>query len=257
MKLRRTTRELLTTSIRRLAVPAAGLWLAAAALAGCGIEERTHASQAAAQPSESPTDVYAWPEGEVDIAVLELRDRGEIHLALYPQLAPRNVASFVSLAENGFYDGVTFHRVIRDFVVQAGDPLTRDDDPANDGRGGLDYSIDDEFSDAPLVRGVVAVANEGRPNSGGSQFFIMHKDRRGLDGQYSVFGRVVAGIHLVDDVALTETDVGARWGPAHRPLEDIVIERIRIERAAAGRDTAIADSGGGAGISADGGSVHR
>ena len=196
-------------------------------LAGCGVAERPRASQA----GDSSNDSYSWPAQGFHVAVLELKERGEIRIALYPQLAPTNVESFASRAEEGYYDGVTFHRVIKDFMIQGGDPFSRDDDPANDGRGHLDQTIADEFSDAPFLRGVVAVANEGRADSGGGQFFIMHQDQRGLDGQYTVLGRVIAGIHLVDDVALTQTDIGARWGPANRPIEDIVIESVRIERA--------------------------
>lgn len=211
---------------------AGSLWLVilvavSVLLAGCGVAERPHA----AGGDESPSDDYSWPTQDYHVAVLELKDRGEIQIALYPQLSPANVESFASRAESGYYDGVTFHRVIKDFMIQGGDPYSRDDDPANDGRGGADETTDDEFSDAPFARGVVGVANEGRPDSGGSQFFIMHKDQRGLDGQYTVLGRVIAGLHLVDDVAHTETDIGARWGPVHRPIEDIVIDSVRIERA--------------------------
>jgi len=219
-----------------------GCALLGCALLGCGVEERPHA----ALPNESATDVYAWPEQASKIATIKLKQRGEIRIALYRELAPTNVESFASLAKQGFYDGLTFHRVIPDFMIQTGDPLTRDDDPRNDGKGGLPYTLDDEFSDAPFVRGVVAVANLGRANSGGSQFFIMHKDRRGMDGTYTVLGKVVAGLHLVDDVALTQTDVAGRWGPPNRPLEDVVIEEIRVEDASgsdAGGGREIADAG--------------
>jgi cyclophilin family peptidyl-prolyl cis-trans isomerase len=220
----------------------ASLVVVSAVLAGCGVAERPHA----AQDSGSPSDDYSWPTQDYHVAVLELADRGEIQFALYPQLAPKNVESFARRAEAGYYDGVTFHRVIKDFMIQGGDPYSRDDDPANDGRGGADETTFDEFSDAPFVRGVVGVANEGRPDSGGSQFFIMHKDQRGLDGHYTVLGRVIAGLHLVDDVAHTETDIGARWGPVHRPIEDIVIDSVRIERASdrAAKASAVASASG-------------
>lgn len=231
MRVRQSTQDSTVSATSRFAVlarsPLAVILLAAVMQLGCGVEERPHA----AAQNETSTDVYAWPEGDADIAVLTLKDRGEIRIALYPELAPNNVAAFTSLAESSYYDGVTFHRVIRDFMIQAGDPLTRDDDPTNDGNGGMSTPLDDEFSDAPFARGTVAVANKGRPNTGGSQFFIMHKDRRGLDGHYTVLGRVIAGIHLVDDVAFSETDIGARWGPADRPIVDVVIERVQIERA--------------------------
>jgi peptidyl-prolyl cis-trans isomerase B (cyclophilin B) len=223
-----SARPAAVAGVFRFATGCVFLLSVATGIAGCGVAERPHAAEGG---ESATTHGYSWPAQDFHLAVLELKDRGEIHLALYPQLAPENVESFASRAEEGFYDGVTFHRVIKDFMIQTGDPLSRDEDPANDGRGGLDQSLTDEFSDAPFLRGVVALANEGREDSGGSQFFIMHQDQRGLDGRYTVLGRVTSGIHLVDDVALTETDIGARWGPLHRPLEDIFIERIRIERA--------------------------
>ena len=188
---------------------------------GCGSE---------APPGEAAApEAFAWPEGGHREAVLSLRDGGEIRVALYPELAPASVANFEKLASEGFYDGLTFHRVIPDFMIQAGDPLTRDDDPRNDGRGGPGYTIPDEFGPAPFTRGAVAMANTGQPDSGGSQFFIVHRDSPHLAGGYSLFGRVVSGWEAVDAVAAVATDVGGRWGPANRPIEPVVIERIRIE----------------------------
>ena len=170
MRPQRPTTSLLASSIGAIAVLTCVSLTTMLAL-GCGVEERPHA-----ELNEQATDLYDWPEDASEIAVLDLRNGGEIRFELYPQLAPEYVGSFTSLTERGFYDGLTFHRVIANFMIQTGDPLTRDDDPANDGSGGLDSSLADEFSDAPFVRGVVAVANEGRPNSGGSQFFILQKD---------------------------------------------------------------------------------
>ena len=188
---------------------------------GCGSEP---------PPGEAAeAQAFAWPEGPHREAVLSLRDGGEIRVALYPELAPASVANFEKLASEGFYDGVRFHRVIPGFMIQAGDPLTRDDDPGNDGQGGPGYTIPDEFGPAPFVRGAVAMANTGQPNSGGSQFFIVHRDSPHLAGGYSLFGRVVSGWEVVDEIAAVTTDVGGRWGPANRPIEPVVIERIRIE----------------------------
>ncbi len=175
---------------------------------------------------------FVWPEGARDVAVLEVADHGAIHINLYPELAPQTVENFKTLASQSYYDGVTFHRVIPDFMIQAGDPLSRDDNPQNDGRGGPGYTIPDEFSQAPMSRGVVAMANQGKPNSGGSQFFIIQRDRPGLRGRYSVFGRVTeSDLHKIDEIASVPTDMGGRWGAPKRPIEDVVIGRIRIQPA--------------------------
>lgn len=175
---------------------------------------------------------FHWPEGERDMAVVELADHGAIHISLYPELAPQAVENFETLVSQSYYDGVTFHRVIPGFMIQAGDPLSRDDNPHNDGRGGPGHTIPDEFSQAPMSRGVVAMANRGKPDSGGSQFFILQRDRPGLRGRYSVFGRVAeSDLHKIDEIAAVPTDIGGRWGAPKRPIEDVVIETIRIQPA--------------------------
>jgi peptidyl-prolyl cis-trans isomerase B (cyclophilin B) len=109
------------------------------------------------------------------------------------------------------------------------------------GSGGPGYDIPDEFSDLSHARGVVAMANKGRPNSGGSQFFIVHQDSPGLDGRFSVFGRIVEGIEVVDAISEVEIDTYGRYGPAERPYPiPVLIESVRIERAIA--DMGIADN---------------
>jgi peptidyl-prolyl cis-trans isomerase B (cyclophilin B) len=206
------------------------LWLIAAAAAatalatacgGDGQKTDTAASQAP----------FTWPEGPRDVAVLEIEDRGTIRIALYPEIAPKTVENFAKLAGEGFYDGTTFHRVIPDFMIQGGDPNTRDTIPKNDGNGGPGYTIDDEFSNAPHLRGVVSMANRGHPNSAGSQFFIVHQDKPHLDGHYAAFGRVIEGIDIVDAIAEVEIDKFGRWGPENRPIENVVIKTLRIEPA--------------------------
>ena len=121
-------------------------------------------------------------------------DRGPIELELYPQHAARTVNNFVFLAEQGFYDGVTFHRVINDFMIQGGDPT-------GTGRGGPGYRFDDELEGNPLRHqtGVISMANAG-PNTNGSQFFITHSPQPHLDGVHTVFGKVVAGQDVVNDI---------------------------------------------------------
>jgi peptidyl-prolyl cis-trans isomerase B (cyclophilin B) len=121
-------------------------------------------------------------------------DKGDIELELYPQHAPKTVNNFVFLAQDGFYDGVTFHRVIARFMIQGGDPT-------GTGRGGPGYRFEDELDDNPLLheRGVISMANAG-PDTNGSQFFITHGPQPHLDGRHTVFGRVTAGQDIVDSI---------------------------------------------------------
>jgi peptidyl-prolyl cis-trans isomerase B (cyclophilin B) len=120
-------------------------------------------------------------------------------------------------------------------MIQAGDPASRDPDPRLVGGGGPGYEIQDEFSDFPHTRGVVSMANKGGRNSGGSQFFIVHQDSPHLDGRFSVFGRVIEGIEVVDAITEVEIDTYGRYGPTDRPYPvPVVIESVRIERADVG-----------------------
>lgn len=126
-------------------------------------------------------------------------DRGNIEVELYPQYAPKTVNNFVFLARAGFYDGVTFHRVISDFMIQGGDPT-------GTGRGGPGYRFEDEFKGNPLKHetGVLSMANAG-PGTNGSQFFITHSPQPHLDGRHTVFGKVTSGQDVVD--AIRQGDV--------------------------------------------------
>jgi peptidyl-prolyl cis-trans isomerase B (cyclophilin B) len=200
-------------------------------LAACGEEV------VAVEKTVTAADLIA--EGPHDHAIIEIPDIGSIRIELLPEIAPRSVENFIELAETDFYAGILFHRVIPGFMMQTGDPTSRDPDPRNVGGGGPGYDIQDEFSDFPHARGVVSMANKGRPNSAGSQFFIVHQDSPGLDRQYSVFGRVVEGIEVVDAISEVEIDTYGRYGPTDRPHPvPVVIESVRIERA--GVDVGIA-----------------
>lgn len=190
----------------------------------CGGEERAAAPGAALAPEPPP--------GTLPVAVLTVRNRGTIRVELLAHRAPKTVANFETLAGQGFYDGTTFHRVIPGFMVQGGDPLTKDRDPRNDGTGGPGHRVPDEFGAAPHHRGALSMANTGVPNSGGSQFFIVVGDAPQLDGRHSVFGRVVEGMDVVDAIVAVERDQYGRRGPADRPLEDVVVESVRIEKLA-------------------------
>lgn len=206
---------------------------------GCGVESRQEriARAEALQEAESAAQEWVensrfrWPaDGRTrEVAALRIAGRGEIRIALYPELAPKNVENFEKLAREGFYDGTTFHRVIPGFMIQGGDPNTRNEDPSDDGYGGPGYKVADEFSEALHLRGTVSMANMGSPDSGGSQFFIVQKGSPNLDGNYTVIGKVISGMDVVDQVIRVERDYTGRWGPTDRPLEDIVIEQVEID----------------------------
>jgi len=155
--------------------------------------------------------------------IITVKDMGVIEIEFLPDKAPKTVENFAKLAREGAYDGTTFHRVIPGFMIQGGDPRSKNDNPNDDGTGGPGYRIDDEFSDVKHVRGIVSMANMGYPNSAGSQFFIVVKDAPYLDGKYTAFARVVSGMEVADQVAAVKT--GAR----DRPVENVVVESIRVE----------------------------
>jgi peptidyl-prolyl cis-trans isomerase B (cyclophilin B) len=187
-------------------------------------------------PVEKPaTAADLIVEGPHPYAIIEIRDLGQIRIELLPEIAPGTVENFIKLAEEGFYEGLTFHRVIPGFMLQAGDPASRGPDPRRLGSGGPGYDIDDEFSEFPHTRGVLSMANKGRNNSGGSQFFIVHQNAPHLDGRHTIFGRIVEGIEVVDAITEVEIDTYGRYGPINRPYPiSVVIDAVRIESAGVG-----------------------
>ncbi len=222
--------------IRHLAAPLAMLLVIFAVAPGCGRDETVDApTETAAPPGIVPPTPAEAPR---PMAVLSVENFGEIRIELLPEIAPATVENFIKLAEEGYYDGTTFHRVIPEFMVQGGDPNTKNRDPRDDGRGGPGYTIEDEFSEVSHVRGVLSMANTGRPKSGGSQFFITVKRKPHLDGSYSLFGRVLEGMEVVDRIATVERDIYGRHGPRDRPLENVVLSSIRIERPESASDPA-------------------
>jgi cyclophilin family peptidyl-prolyl cis-trans isomerase len=171
-------------------------------------------------------------EGPHPVAAVRVRDLGTIRIELLPEAAPKTVAQFEKLAGEAFYDRTTFHRVIPDFMIQGGCPNTRNADPRDDGKGGGEVFLEDEFSDLPHRRGAVSMANRGSRNSGGTQFFIVLADANYLDGKHAVFGRVIDGIEVADAIAKLEIDKFGRYGPPDRPYPaSAVVESIRIEGA--------------------------
>ncbi len=152
--------------------------------------------------------------------LIEMDNERFIEIELYPEIAPITVKNFEQLVREGFYDGLTFHRVIRGFMIQGGDPL-------GNGMGGSKNKIKGEFrangveNNLLHERGVISMARSYDPNSASSQFFIMHEDAPHLDGQYAAFGRVISGMEIVDEIAEIPTDY------ADRPKVKVVMKKVR------------------------------
>ncbi|MBR5761296.1 MAG: peptidylprolyl isomerase [Lachnospiraceae bacterium] len=156
------------------------------------------------------------------IVTIKMADGGVMKLELYPDIAPKTVENFVSLVEKKFYDGLIFHRVIKGFMIQGGDP-------EGTGMGGPGYSIPGEFSangfenNLKHTEGVISMARSMDPDSAGSQFFIMHKNSPHLDGSYAAFGKIIEGMEVVNKIAETKTD----WDD--RPMEEQKMESVTVE----------------------------
>jgi peptidyl-prolyl cis-trans isomerase B (cyclophilin B) len=143
-------------------------------------------------------------------------NHGAIAIELFDDDAPKTVENFLKLSRDGFYNGVIFHRIIPDFMIQGGDPT-------GTGSGGPGYQFEDEFNDNKVVRGALAMANAG-PNTNGSQFFIVTTEAASwLDGKHTVFGRVTDGMDVVNTISDVTT------GANDRPVEDVVIERVDVD----------------------------
>ena len=186
--------------------------------AGCSNEKPTSppAAASAAVTNQTP------PSSAKEVAVVTTSE-GVMVLEFYPDVAPNHVANFKKLARSGFYDGTAFHRVIPGFMIQGGDPNTKNDSAKDTwGMGGPGYAINAEFNSKHHARGILSMARSSDPNSGGSQFFICHADAGSLDNQYTVFGNLVKGFDVLDKIATTPTE------PPDRPIKRVNIESIKI-----------------------------
>lgn len=176
----------------------------------------------AGEGSEQGKDNDDSTNTEIPVVTMTMESGGKVVAELYPEIAPNTVNNFIELVEDGFYDGVIFHRVIPGFMVQGGDP-------EGTGMGGPGYSIPGEFNnngfDNDLVhdRGVLSMARSQDPDSAGSQFFIMVDEAPHLDGDYAGFGKVTDGMDVVDEIVQSERD------PMDKPLEDQVIKSMTVE----------------------------
>lgn len=183
-------------------------------------------------PDEQRLNNQAMQNETNPIALLET-NYGAIEIELYEDVMPITAGNFAKLIEEGYYNGIKFHRVIDGFMIQGGDPNTKTANVASYGTGGPGYAIQDEFVEREYlsnVRGTISMANSG-PNTGGSQFFINLVDNTGLDfdkqplsSKHPVFGKVISGMDVVDSIGSVET------GPRDLPVEDVVIERATIVR---------------------------
>nr|MBP3598330.1 peptidylprolyl isomerase [Eubacterium sp.] len=156
------------------------------------------------------------------IVTINMTSGDQIQVELYPEIAPNTVNNFISLVNKGYYDGLTFHRIINGFMIQGGCP-------DGNGTGGPGYSIKGEFASNGFennlnhTAGVISMARSMMPNSAGSQFFIMHKDAPHLDGEYAAFGKVVEGMDVVDKFATVETSYG------DMPVVPVVMEKVTVD----------------------------
>ena len=204
-------------------------------LAGCSKDEKenvtmeskmTHETLTAEQIQTIMDEVSALgtPTIEADeVAVIETRF-GRMVIEFDIENAPIHSANFKKLALAGYYDGITFHRIISGFMIQGGDINSRDNDPTNDGSGGPGYTIGEEIHNVHK-RGVIAAARRGNDTnperrSSGSQFYICHVDIPNLDGEYTAYGKIIEGMEVIDKIAEVNT------GPGDRPLEDVVMDRV-------------------------------
>lgn len=159
---------------------------------------------------------------KLPIVTFEFENGDIVTAELYPEIAPNSVRNFISLINKNYYDGLTFHRVIKGFMIQGGCPI-------GNGTGGPGYSIKGEFAsngfknDIKHDEGVLSMARSMSPNSAGSQFFIMHKKSPHLDGQYAAFGKVVEGLGIIDKIANTKTDY------RDKPAEDVKLKKVTVE----------------------------
>src|SRR6266404_6556522 len=168
-----------------------------------------------------------------EVAVIKTSE-GEMVIRFWPDVAPKTVENFKKLASKGFYDGTAFHRVIKDFMIQGGDPLTKDASAESRwGTGDPGHKIKAEFNDRPHVRGVLSMARSQHPDSAGSQFFICLADAKFLDRQYTAFGELIEGEAVLDKIGNVPTGSGG-GGEQSKPLKRMGVESIKI----------VADEGG-------------
>ena len=193
-------------------------------MSGCGGDTESSSSEKATsavsneETTSASTDTTDYKSSYT--AIIDVKDYGKIEVELYEELAPITVKNFVDLAKDGFYDGLTFHRIITGFMIQGGDPL-------GNGTGGSKKTIKGEFAQNGVERGVISMARSNDPDSASSQFFIVQADSTHLDGQYAAFGKVTKGMDIVDKIC-KDTPVTDSNGTVEKKNQP-VINSIKIE----------------------------
>lgn len=188
--------------------------LAGMVLAAANVRSQDETPTPTMTPSPSPT--------QNEVAVIKTSE-GEMVAEFWPDVAPETVENFKKLARQGFYDGTAFHRVIKGFMIQGGDPLTKDESKQSRwGTGDPGYKIKAEFNEKSHTRGVLSMARSQDPNSAGSQFFICHGEPKFLDRQYTAFGKLIKGDDVLEKIATTQTT------PPDRPVTRMNVESIKI-----------------------------
>ena len=193
-------------------------------LVGCGntkISDKKVADAPVVKSESSDTNTTKENK-DLPVATITVDGYGIIKAELYPEIAPNTVNNFIDLSSKGFYDNLKFHRIIKDFMIQGGDPK-------GDGTGGPGYSIEGEFTSNGFAnslkhtKGVLSMARSQNPNSAGSQFFIMTKEAPHLDGEYAAFGKVISGLDVLDKIESVKT------GSNDKPKEDVIIKSITVD----------------------------
>ena len=240
----------------RIRGTALGMMMAAGLVAAGGASAADTPAKAAAPAAKAAAKTTAPAKAAAageEVAIMET-SRGRMVVEFWEKDAPKTVANFKKLARQGFFDGTGFHRIIKGFMVQAGDPKSKNPKAPDLGTGDPGYKIPDEFNARKHVKGVLSMANSGTPNSAGSQFFIMHAAAPHLDGHYTAFGHLIEGMEVLDAIANSPTGPNAMMGgEKSRPLEWTTMKSVKIVPKAS---LAAAKAGGGAmkaGMSAGGG----
>lgn len=184
-----------------------------------------------------PMDLESTDPSTIEAAIVT--DKGTMVATFFPEQAPQHVKSFLKLAQDGFYDGVAFHRIVRNFMIQTGCPNSKQGATGQPGTGGPGYNVPAEFNDIHHEPGILSMARAQDPNSAGSQFFIVHGDAGFLDRQYTVFGKIEEGLDVLDAIASIECEFGP-GGEKSKPTERVEIQSIELrerqERAPAEED---------------------
>ncbi len=179
------------------------------------------------QDANKPAEKKPMQTNQKEVAVLKTSE-GEMVVEFWPEVAPKTVENFKKLAKEGFYDGTAFHRIIKGFMIQGGDPNTKDlKNESSYGTGDPGYKIAAEFNDRPHVRGVLSMVRSADPNSAGSQFFVCLGTASSLDHQYTAFGKVIKGLDVLDKIGATPVGKG-NGGENSKPQTRVALESVKI-----------------------------